>query len=127
MADPQVPPGARPAPGHILAGLHGAAGEGERFDALLETPDLRLERIVSPAGHAAPADEWFDSARDEWVLVLQGRGALIFEDTPGEVVLNPGDTLHLPARRRHRVAWTDPHRATVWLALHYEPAPDTTP
>jgi cupin 2 domain-containing protein len=38
--------------------------------------------------------------------------------------MRPGDWLVIPARRRHRVEWTDPERPTVWLALHY-PARDT--
>ena len=125
MPDPETP-GARPAPGHILAGL-APTDDGERFDALLETPGLRLERIVSPPGHAMPEGDWLEGERDEWVLVLQGRGALVFEDAPGQVVLNPGDHLQLPARRRHRVAWTDAQQPTVWLALHYGPEDDPGP
>ncbi|HJP34251.1 MAG: cupin domain-containing protein [Candidatus Latescibacteria bacterium] len=106
-------------PDHILAGVPSKL-EQERFDTLVETPGLLLERIVSPPGHSMPVDEWFDQDRDEFVLVLQGRGALVLEGRPGEVVLNPGDFLKLPAGVRHRVAWTDAHSPTVWLALHYE-------
>ena len=113
MSDPPL------RPGHILAGLP-SRRQGEWFDTLLETPGVRLERIVSPPGHSMPADEWFDQDRSEFVLVLQGRGAIVIEGQEGEVVLNPGDYLRLPAGVRHRVAWTDAHRSTVWLALHYE-------
>ncbi len=109
-------------PGHILADLPAAATQ-EQFDSLLQTPGLHLERIVSPPGHCTPEGEWFDQARDEFVLVLQGRGALVFEEREGETVLNPGDYLRLPAGVRHRVSWTDAQAPTVWLALHYDPAP----
>jgi cupin 2 domain-containing protein len=99
-----------------------ASAQGEQFTTLLETPGLRVERILSPPGHSTPAGEWFDQDRDEFVLVLQGRGALLIEGHEGEIVLNPGDYLRLPAGVRHRVAWTDAHGPTVWLALHHEAA-----
>jgi cupin 2 domain-containing protein len=107
--------------GHILAGAVDTGTEG--FHELLSTPGLRLERIVSPPGHATPAGEWYDQNRPEWVLVLQGRGGLKLADRPGEVVLNPGDFVLLPAGLRHRVSWTDPHHPTIWLALHFDDDP----
>lgn len=88
----------------------------EHFQTLLETPGVRLERIVSH-GQADPADVWYDQDGDEWVLLLSGAARLQLEGEP-EIRLSPGDSLWLPAHRRHRVAWTDPHRPTVWLALH---------
>ena len=33
--------------------------------------------------------------------------------------MEPGDHVHIPAHRRHRVEWTDPAQATVWLAVHH--------
>ena len=40
---------------------------------------------------------------------------------PGATMrMGPGDYVHIPAHRRHRVAWTDPAQATVWLAVHYD-------
>ena len=50
----------------------------ERIDVLLETPTLRLERLVS-TGHATPPGEWYDADRDEWVVVLRGRARLRIE------------------------------------------------
>ena len=35
--------------------------------------------------------------------------------------MGPGDWVWLPARCRHRVAWTDPDAPTVWLAVHLAP------
>jgi cupin 2 domain-containing protein len=107
-----------PRPGHLLAGLDASATE-ERFDELLRAPGVLVERIVSPPGYRAPADEWLEQERAEFVVVLVGRGALQF-DGGDEIVLNPGDTLHLPAGLRHRVAWTDAHQPTVWLAVHHD-------
>ncbi|KAB2839279.1 MAG: cupin, partial [Melioribacteraceae bacterium] len=33
--------------------------------------------------------------------------------------LKPGDYLNIPARKKHRVEWTDNAQKTVWLAIHY--------
>ncbi len=89
----------------------------EMFTDLLSDGAFRLERIVS-RGHTTPAGEWYDQAADEWVILLRGAAELLFEDEPGPVPLKPGDHLLIPARRRHRVHWTDPEQDTVWLALH---------
>jgi len=33
-----------------------------------------------------------------------------------------GDYLLIAAHRRHRVEWTDPAVATIWLAVHFDPS-----
>ena len=93
----------------------------ERIDVLLETPTLRLERIVS-TGHATPPGEWYDEDRDEWVVVLRGRARLRIEGEAADRALGVGDHLLLRAHVRHRVEWTDPTTPTVWLALYYRPS-----
>lgn len=114
-------------PRHILAGVP-ARLEEEQFDTLLQTPGIRLQRVISPPAHTMRADEWFDQDEDEFVLVLQGRGALILEGQAQEIVLNPGDYLRLPAGLRHRIAWTDAQIPTIWLALHLQtPVPWAPP
>jgi cupin 2 domain-containing protein len=85
---------------------------------LLEAPGFRLERIVS-MGHATPAGRWYDQDRAEWVLLLRGGAGLRFEDDAAPLTLRPGDHVLIPARRRHRVEWTDAAEPTVWLALHF--------
>ena len=35
------------------------------------------------------------------------------------VELLPGDTINIPAHRKHRVEWTSPDEPTVWLAFFY--------
>jgi cupin 2 domain-containing protein len=42
-----------------------------------------------------------------------------FEGQLESVVLQRGSYLNIPAHIKHRVAWTDPARKTVWLAIHY--------
>lgn len=90
----------------------------EWFDTLVEAGNVTVERIVS-RGHASPASGWYDEPRNEWVVVLKGRGVVAFEDGE-EVSLGPGDHLGIAAHRRHRVAWTAPDEDTVWLAVHYD-------
>ncbi len=89
----------------------------ELFETLLQIPGARLERIVS-TGQASPPDFWYDQPNDEWVIVLTGSAGLAVEGE-AERTLAPGDMAFLPARKRHRVVWTDVDRPTVWLAVHF--------
>ena len=89
----------------------------ECFETLVKTRAVHIERIVS-RGHASPDDAWYDQDRREWVLLAQGAARLVFDDGR-EVDMKPGDWLEIPAHQKHRVAWTDPARETVWLAVHY--------
>jgi cupin 2 domain-containing protein len=100
---------------NLLADLP-PAGREETFDEILARPGIRIERIVSH-GQVTPEDAPYDQSWDEWVLLVAGSARLWLEDQ-GEVALAPGDHLLISAGRRHRVAWTDPARATVWLAVH---------
>jgi len=95
----------------------GSAG-GEEIAELLTRPGLKIQRIVS-AGHASPPGFWYDQSWDEWVIVLSGAARLRFESEPRGRALGPGDYVLIPAHARHRVDWTSPDEATVWLALHF--------
>jgi len=103
--------------GNLLADVP-ADRAAERFDALLARPGLKIERIVSN-GQASPPGFWYDSAQDEWVLLLSGGAGLHIEGEAQARRLLPGDWLHLPAHCRHRVAWTDAAQPSVWLAVHF--------
>lgn len=91
-------------------------GNDEVVDPLLLADGIRLERIVS-CGHASPPGFWYEQSDAEWVVVVSGRAHLAIEGEPAVRDLGPGDAVYLPAGCRHRVAWTDPARPTVWLAL----------
>ena len=88
------------------------------MDALLTRPGLRIERIVS-LGHASPPGFWYDQPEGEWVLLIAGAARLRFADETEARFLEPGDWLDIAPHRRHRVDWTDPAAATVWLAVFY--------
>ncbi len=91
----------------------------EVFELLLQTPHLKLERIISK-GHVTPPGRWYDQEMNEWVLLLKGSASLLFEGQSELQHLQPGDSVFIPKHRRHRVEWTDPLEETVWLALHYD-------
>ncbi|MCK8785128.1 cupin domain-containing protein [Roseomonas sp. NAR14] len=107
--------------GRLADGPVPAAGS-EAASALLAGDGAVVERIASRA-HASPPGFWYDAPTDEFVLLVAGGAALGFPDG-SERRLDPGDYAILPAGCRHRVAWTDPARETLWLAVHLRPAAD---
>ena len=91
----------------------------EHFEDLVNRDGVRIERIVS-YGQSSPDEGWYDQDNHEWILVLHGEGELEFED--GErVKLLAGDSLMIPAHRKHKVVGTAPDTATVWLAIFWTP------
>jgi cupin 2 domain-containing protein len=91
--------------------------ENEVLDVILQRDDLKIERIVS-YGHSSPDGDWYDQTYNEWVVVLQGEALMAFEGAD-DVQLQPGAYINIPAHCRHRVSWTAPDTATIWLAIHY--------
>ena len=89
----------------------------EDFLTLIQTPGVRVERIVSNGQHS-PEDFWYDQAEDEWVILLQGTATLQFQDG-GTARLIPGDYLAIARHIRHRVE--EVSSDAVWLAVHYGP------
>lgn len=90
----------------------------EAFENIIDSPSVRIERIVSK-GHISPEAGWYDQEENEWVMVVQGSGVLTFED--GSVCkLSKGDFINIPAHCKHKVSWTDPTQITVWLAVFYK-------
>ena len=89
----------------------------ELAQTLTETQNVRIERIIS-WGQASGEGFWFDQDRHEWVILLRGAAKVRFEGDSAATDLLPGDYLDIPAHKRHRVEWTDPDQATIWLAVH---------
>ena len=89
----------------------------ELFEPLVDDDNIIIERIISK-GHKSPEHGWYDQKSNEFVMVLQGAGKLLFESDE-EVLLNPGDYINIPAHKKHKVVWTDPDNHTIWLAIYY--------
>ena len=88
----------------------------ELVEKLVDTPDVRIERIIS-TGHMSPPGFWYDQAESEWVIVLRGEATLAFEDETR--ILKSGDYVHIPSHRKHRVNSTSLKEPTVWLAVFF--------
>lgn len=103
-------------PGNMFEAIPDSLDE-ELFDQLVRSEHVRIERIVS-TGQKSPASGWYDQKDNEWVMVVKGAARLYFDDQTS-VHLREGDFINIPAHRKHSVDWTDPHRETIWLAVHY--------
>lgn len=90
--------------------------DGEVFEALLPDQGVLIERIIS-CGQVAPENQWYEQERDEWVVLLQGRAEIGWEDGRMQK-LNAGDWLLIPAHERHQVTYTSSDPPCIWLAVH---------
>ena len=90
----------------------------ELTQTLFKRKGVRIERIISQ-GNASPEGFWYDQDEHEWVLLLQGAAGLLYEGEERVHELRAGDFILIPAHRRHRVAWTAPDTATIWLAIFF--------
>jgi cupin 2 domain-containing protein len=102
--------------GNLFDGLPKASAE-EEITILSRFAGARVERIVS-RGQASPPGFWYDQPAPEWVVLLSGSAALLFEGEDSPRILRPGDWVEIAAHVRHRVEWTAADQATVWLAVH---------
>ncbi len=93
--------------------------DDEQFLSLLQSPGLRIERIVS-RGHVSPEGFWYDQEEHEWVLLVRGAARIRFQDPAETHELTTGSFLLIPARSRHRVEWTAPDERTIWLAIFWK-------
>jgi cupin 2 domain-containing protein len=105
--------------GNLFADLSAASAGEEAFSEIFARPGSKIERIISQ-GQVSPPEFWYDQAWNEWVVVLRGSATFQFEDEPATRALGEGDYVFIPARKRHRVEWTDPQQQTIWLAVHFE-------
>ncbi|MDA0588875.1 MAG: cupin domain-containing protein [Planctomycetota bacterium] len=91
----------------------------EVVETLVHASSVKVERIVSN-GQCSPDGFWYDQPDDEWVVVLAGSARLRFEGDDPPLEMKPGDSILIPAHRKHRVDWTSPDEPTIWLAIHYQ-------
>jgi len=86
----------------------------EIFDTLLQTNNIQIEKITS---HGQTSDEWYEQDRDEWVVLIEGEGRLLF-DNENEVTLAKGEHIYIPSMKRHKVIYTS--TPAVWLAIYFK-------
>jgi cupin 2 domain-containing protein len=85
----------------------------EQFDTLLKTKTLSIEKITS---NGQTSSQWYEQNEDEWVVIIEGEGTLLFEDKR-EVRLKKGEHLYIPKHTKHKVIYTA--SPTIWLAVHF--------
>jgi cupin 2 domain-containing protein len=89
---------------------------GQEFIEILHQDDhVRIERIVSNCC-PSPKDFWYDQETDEWVMILEGGAGLSIAGEKGISELRTGESVFLPAHKKHRVEWTT--EKTIWLTVH---------
>ncbi len=86
----------------------------EQFDTLVKTKNIRIEKISS---FGQTSTDWYEQARNEWVVVIEGEGKLLFEDG-SEQALHKGEYIHIPKMQKHKVIYSA--NPTIWLAIHFD-------
>ena len=92
-------------------------GENEFFDTLCKSANVHVERIISN-GQTTPPGKWFDSDKNEWVLLVQGKATLQMENNT-LIHLKAGDYLLIPAHQKHRVSYTSAKPHCIWITLYF--------
>ncbi len=86
---------------------------------LVKNPAFRLEHLVSH-GQPSPPGFWYDQPQEEWVVLLRGSARLAFAEGDSAIAsldLIAGESLTIPAHRKHRVETVSDD--AVWIALHF--------
>ncbi|MCL2678290.1 MAG: cupin domain-containing protein [Clostridiales bacterium] len=86
----------------------------ELTTALAGNGNVRIERIIS----AGQVSAWYDQSETEFIVLLQGKAAIEF-DNGRTVGLSKGDTLLIQPHERHRVSFTSCEPPCVWLCVFY--------
>ncbi|ENU79294.1 hypothetical protein F975_02530 [Acinetobacter sp. ANC 3789] len=90
----------------------------EVFEDIVRSSTVRIERIISK-GHCSPDIGWYDQDENEWVMIVEGKATLEFENG-SKCELSTGDYINIPAHVKHKVIWTNPNQITIWLAVFYK-------
>ncbi len=90
----------------------------EIIETIFKSENVRIERIISK-GHSSPENFWYNQEENEWVIVLEGKAEIKYDDDSTDI-LRKGDYLFIPAHKKHRVEWTSPDELTIWLAVFFK-------
>jgi len=95
----------------------------EHVEALYHNQQVKIKRIVSHR-HTSPPGQWYDQSEDEWVVLLQGKASLEFED--GHLIhMMAGDHIMIEAGTKHRVSYTSHNPSCIWVAVYIQ-TPNST-
>ncbi|WP_373481987.1 cupin domain-containing protein [Acetobacterium sp.] len=94
--------------------MSGLPVNDEVISILEQNERVRIERIISTGQQS----DWYDQAESEYVILLEGRAQLAFDDGR-TITLKKGDTLLIPAHQKHRVAYTSADPPCIWLCVFY--------
>jgi cupin 2 domain-containing protein len=89
----------------------------EIFETIFKDNFIKIERIIS-YGQSSPVDFWYDQNENEFVILLDGFAKIEFENDT--ITLKRGDYLLIPSHTKHRVAFTDTDKPTIWLAIFFK-------
>ena len=91
------------------------SSKNEVINNIIDNKSVKIERIVS-TGQSSPDNFWYNQNQNEWVVVLQGYGVIEYTDG-SSIKLSTGDSLYIPAHKKHRVQETT--NPTIWLAVFF--------
>ena len=87
----------------------------ELVTVLLDSSDIRIERIVS----TGQTSDWYDQNENEFVLLLQGEAEITWADG-ATTKLSAGDTFIIPEHKRHMVSYTSTEPPCIWLCVFWK-------
>jgi len=85
----------------------------EVFESLLKLPNIQIEKITS---NGQSSSTWYESEKNEWVVLIEGEGKLLFENGK-EITLKKGEHIHIGKQQKHKVTYTS--SPAIWLAIHF--------
>lgn len=86
----------------------------EVISILTENEKVRIEKIIS----TGQKSDWYDQQETEFVILLDGRAELAFENDE-RIILEKGDTLLIQPHQKHRVTYTSADPPCIWLCVFY--------
>ena len=90
--------------------------KSEIFEILKENDKIIIEKIIS-YGQKTPDEEWLSEINDEWVILLQGKSEILYENNLS-CIMKAGDYIFIPSGTKHKVTYTSEKPPCIWLAVH---------
>lgn len=91
-------------------------GEHEIFTTIFKSDKIEITKIDGLRAFNKPG-KWYDQEDDEWVILLQGKATLEFQNDES-IQLNSGDYIFIEAHKPHRIKQSSNKPNCLWLAIH---------